>query len=142
MAVKLNPYLNCRGTAREAMTFYREVFGGEIRISSFRDFGQAEGPDDPEADLVMHAQLDTEGGLTLMGSDVPSRMEFSPGVNDFSVSLSGEDEAELTGYFDSLSQGGHVLMPLQTASWGDSFGMVRDRFGVTWLVNITARRDQ
>jgi len=136
MATRLNPYLNFRGDARAAMTFYRDVFGGELRMSTFEEFHAAQEP--AERDLIMHAQLETPNGLTLMGSDVPGRMDFQPGSNNFSVSLSGENEAELTGYYDRLSQRGTVLQALEKAPWGDAFGMVRDRFGITWLVNITA----
>jgi PhnB protein len=131
----LSPYLNFRGTAREAMTFYRSVFGGELAISSFTDFGMPVG--EGEGDLVMHSQLEVADGLLLMGSDVPSHMPYTPGENTFSVSLSGDDEAKLTGWFTGLSEGATIAEPLQKAPWGDSFGMLTDRFGVSWLVNIS-----
>jgi PhnB protein len=136
MATKLNPYLNFRGTTRAAMTFYHGVFGGDLRMSTFEEYHAAQDPS--EANQIMHAQLDGPNDLTLMASDVPQRMDFQAGTNDFSVSLSGEDEAELTGFFNGLAQGGMVLQPLEKAPWGDWFGMLKDRFGVTWLVNITA----
>ncbi len=135
MTVTLNPYLNFRGTAREAIEFYRSVFGGELTVSSFADFGM-EVPD-AEKDLVMHSQL-SGGGLTLMASDVPSHMEYVVGTNTFSVSLSGDDETTLTGYWQKLSAGATVNQPLSRSPWGDSFGMLHDRFGVSWLVNIAA----
>lgn len=132
----LNPYLNFRGNARDAMEFYATVFGGDLTVSTFADFNM---PVDPsESDKVMHSQLTTASGFTLMGADTPSYMEFVPGVNAFSVSLSGPhaDHAELTAYFAALSEGGEVAQPLEAAPWGDSFGMLVDRFGVSWLVNI------
>ena len=86
----------------------------------------------------MHSQLDTPTGFTLMGSDTPARMG-EPWPNG-SVSLSGDDEAELRGYWDKLRQGGKVTMPLEKAQWGDSFGMLIDKFGTTWLVNIAGKR--
>lgn len=133
MATKLNPYLSFRDTAREAMTFYQSVFGGELRMSTFADFHASDDP--AEADKIMHAQIDTEAGLTLMASDTPSSMEHDPG-NAYSVALSGDDEAALRGYWDRLSDGGQVRMPLGPAPWGDTFGMCVDRFGVSWLVSI------
>lgn len=133
MTTRLNPYLSFRDTAREAMEFYRSVFGGELTLSTFADYQASQDPAD--ADKVMHAQLVTEAGLVLMGADTPRGMELTPGTN-FSVSLSGEDEAELRGYWEGLSAGGTVALPLEKAPWGDSFGMCVDRFGVSWMVNI------
>ena len=135
MTTTLNPYLNFRGTARDAMTFYQSVLGGELTVSSFDDFGAPVG--EGEGALVMHSQLSTPSGFLLMGSDVPSHMDYSRGVNGYSVSLSGDDEAELTGYWQKLTDGATVSQPLEKAPWGDSFGMLTDKFGIVWLVNIT-----
>ena len=132
MASTLNPYLSFRDDARAAMEFYQAALGGELTISTFGEFGDA---DAPEANLVMHSQLTTPSGFTLMGSDTPPGMEFQEGGR-FSISLSGDDEAELRGYFDKLSEGGTVTMPLEKQMWGDVFGMVTDPFGVAWMVNI------
>jgi PhnB protein len=134
MASRLNPYLNFRDNAREAMTFYERVFGGKLTMSTFGEFGSAQ--EDAEKDLIMHAQLETDNGFTLMGSDTPARMEFTQGTN-YSVSLSGDDEEELKGYWNGLAEGATITMPLEKAPWGDSFGMLVDRFGVPWLVNIS-----
>jgi PhnB protein len=133
MAVTLNPYINFQDQTRDAMTFYQSVFGGELRMSSFQEYQAAQDPAD--ADKIMHAQLEGEGGLIFMASDTPSGMDYRPGTN-FSMSLSGEDETVLRGYFDKLADGGQVTMPLEKAPWGDTFGMLTDRFGVTWLVNV------
>ena len=133
MTTRLNPYLHFRDNAQEAMTFYRSVFGGELNTSTFGEFQMSEDP--AEKDKIMHAMLTTASGLTLMGADTPNGMDFSPG-NTCSVSLSGEDEAELTGYWQQLTEGATVHVPLEKAPWGDSFGMCTDRFGVEWLVNI------
>jgi PhnB protein len=135
MSTKLNPYLSFRDTAKAAMEFYQSVFGGELTLSTFAENHASEDP--AEQAKIMHGLLVTEGGLTLMGSDTPAGMEHTPG-NNFSVSLSGEDEAELRRYYEGLSAGGTVTMPLEKAPWGDTFGMCVDRFGVNWLVNITA----
>jgi PhnB protein len=132
----LNPYISFRGTAREAMEFYRTVFGGELDLSTFADF-QMPGVGEDEADLIMHGQLEAPGGLTLMGADTPSSMELPEGSN-ITISLSGDDEAELRGYWDKLAEGGTVTMPLEAAPWGASFGQLSDKFGVSWMVNIAA----
>jgi PhnB protein len=134
MSAQLNPYLNFRDNAREAMEFYREVFGGTLAVSSF---GEAHASADPsEDDLVMHSQLDGDNGIVFMASDTPPRMEYRPGSN-ISMSLSGDDEALLSSWYERLTDGGTVTMPLQKATWGDTFGMCVDKFGVNWLVNIS-----
>lgn len=133
MSTRLNPYLSFRDTAREAMDFYKSVFGGELTTSTFAEFHASEDP--AEQDKIMHAMLSTQDGLTLMASDTPNSMDYTPGTN-FSVSLRGENDAELRGYWQQLSEGGTVTMPLNQAPWGDTFGMCVDKFGVSWLVNI------
>ena len=137
MQTRLNPYLNFENNAREAMEFYRTVFGGKLQLSTFKDYHASQDP--AEDNLVMHSVLEAENGISFMASDTPNRMEFRPGTN-ISMSLSGDNEAELTAYFEKLSDGGTVTMPLQKAMWGDSFGMCTDKFGVQWLVNITAQK--
>jgi PhnB protein len=116
------------------MTFYQSVLGGELTVSTFGEFHASEDP--TEQDKVMHAQLETERGFTLMASDTPPEMERNPGDN-ISISLSGEDADELRGYWSKLSDGGTVTMPLEKQMWGDEFGMCVDRFGIPWMVNIT-----
>jgi PhnB protein len=136
MPTKLNPYLSFRNTARAAMTFYHSVFGGKLLMQTFKDYHAAENP--AEEDLIMHAILETEAGLTVMGSDTPMRMAYTPGTN-FSISLSGDNEPELRGYFEKLAAGGTITMPLEKAMWGDTFGMCSDQYGINWLVNIAAQ---
>jgi PhnB protein len=131
MASQLNPYLNFNGTARQAMEFYRDVFGGELTLTTFGEFGAADGAD---ADKIMHGQLQTGAGYTIMGADVPGHMAYEPAAG-FAVSLSGDDES-LQGYFEKLSSGGTVTMPLAKQAWGDEFGMLTDQFGIQWMVNI------
>ena len=134
MPAVLNPYLGFRDNAREAMTFYQSVFGGELTLSTFGEFQASEDP--AEADKIMHAMLTTGQGMVLMGADTPNAMGYTPG-STVSVSLSGDDEAELRGYWDKLSaDGGTVTVPLEPAPWGDIFGMCTDRFGTAWLVNV------
>ena len=131
MTTRLTPYLSFRDTAREAMEFYRTVLGGELTLSTFGDSGMP--VEESEAGNVMHGQLDTPSGFTLMGADTPSSMEVS---TNGTVSLSGDDEAELRGYWDALAAGGTLGVPLETAPWGDTFGILTDRFGIGWMVNI------
>jgi len=133
----LNPYLNFRNTTRAAMEFYQTVFGGKLTIGTFKEFHASQDPS--EDDLIMHAELRAENGITLMASDTPMRMELNPG-NNISIPLSGDDYPELSGYFEKLTAGGTVTMPLQTAIWGDSFGMCIDRFGIGWVVNIAGKK--
>ncbi|MET8908747.1 VOC family protein [Micromonospora sp. NPDC004551] len=132
MASRLNPYLNFRDNARQAMEFYQKVFGGNLTLSTFGEFGN---PDPSVADNVMHAQLETDRGYTLMASDTPPEMEYQPGTN-ISISLSGDDADELRGYWQQLTEGGTVAVPLEKQMWGDEFGMCVDRFGIGWMVNI------
>ena len=134
MSVRLNPYLHFRGDARAAMEFYAGVFGGELTLSTY---GEMHGSEDPaDQDKVMHGQLDGPHGLVIMGSDAPSSMAVTP-PSGFAVSLSGDDETVLRGWWDGLSDGGAVTAPLELAPWGDTFGMVTDRFGIDWMVNIS-----
>jgi PhnB protein len=139
MSTKLNPYLGFRDNAKEAMEFYHSVFGGDLTLSTFGENQASQDPD--EQDKIMHGMLVTENGLTLMGADTPKSMSYTPGDN-YSVSLSGEDEDELRRYWDGLSAGGTVTMPLEKAPWGDVFGMCADKFGVNWLVNVNAAQPQ
>jgi PhnB protein len=136
MTTRLNPYLNFRDTARQAMDFYEGVFGGQLSRSTFAEFQASEDP--AEQDKIMHSMLTTENGLVLMASDLPNSMDYIPG-NNFAVSLSGEDEDELRGYWGKLSDGGTVTMPLEQAPWGDTFGMCIDKFGTSWLININGQ---
>ena len=136
MTSRLNPYLNFNGNARQALEFYQGVFGGDLNLNTFADFG-AQGT--PDADRIMHGQLETEAGYTIMAADVTSDMEYHP-VSGASVSLSGEgpDAEALRGYWEKLSASGTTTMPMAKQAWGDEFGMCVDKFGVPWLVNIHA----
>ena len=137
MHTKLNPYLSFKSNARQAMEFYKSIFGGKLQMSTFKEYHASQTPD--EDDLIMHAELNAGDGLLFMASDTPARMEFHPGTN-MSMSLTGENEEELKSFFQKLSAGGKVGMPLEKAMWGDMFGMCTDKFGVGWMVNITAKK--
>ena len=132
MPSRLNPYVQFDGNAREAMEFYRGVFDAELTVNTFGEFGN----EDPAvADKTMHAQLENDRGFTLMASDTAPGMEHRPGTN-ITISLSGDDVEELHTYWDRLSDGGNVMMPLEKQMWGDEFGMLTDRFGIQWMVNV------
>ena len=132
MASRLNPYISFKDNARQAMEFYKEVFGGDLTVSTYGESGMAA---PGHEDQVMHAQLETPAGYTLMASDAPPGMEPSGG-SDIQVSLSGDDD-DLRTYFAKLSEGGSVTMPLEKQMWGDEFGMLVDPFGVNWMVNVS-----
>ena len=132
MASRLNPYVSFRDNAREALEFYKDVFGGNLSINTFGEYGDS---DAPEANNVMHGQLETDRGFTLMASDTPPGMDFNPGSN-ITISLSGDDEQELRGYWEKLSEGANVTMPLEKQMWGDVYGQCTDKFGVQWMVDI------
>ena len=133
MTSQLNPYLNFNGNARQALEFYTTVFGGDLNLNTFASFGST----GPDAERIMHGQLQTPAGYTIMAADVTSDMEYSAPAG-FSISLSGDAASgdDLRGYFESLGASGMITMPLQKQSWGDEFGMCVDGFGVPWLVNI------
>jgi PhnB protein len=131
MASRLNPYLSFRDNARQALEFYQSVFGGELHVNTFGEYG----PPGPDADKIMHGMLETTAGYTIMGADTPENMEYSAG-SSISISLSGDDADELRGYWDQLIDGGTVIEPLKLQMWGDEFGMCVDRFGINWMVNI------
>ena len=133
MTTRLNPYLSFRDTARPAMEFYHSVFGGELNSNTFGESGMSD--DVAEKDKIMHAMLEAPNGMTLMLADTPNSMELAEG-SAHSVSLSGDDEAELRSYWEGLSQGATVVVPLERAPWGDTFGMLVDQFGISWMVNI------
>lgn len=131
----LNPYLSFRNDARAAMEFYRGVFGGELEISTFDAFeGMVQDPS--ESNLVMHAQLTTSDGFILMASDTPTGMDYTP-AGGMSVSVSGDDEAQLERFWRGLADGGAVTMPYEVPPWGGRFGMLRDRFGIHWMISYS-----
>jgi PhnB protein len=136
MQSQLNPYISFKDNTRQAMEFYQSVFGGKLDMNTFKEFNASEDP--AEDNKIMHAMLVAENGITFMAADTPNSMEYDPG-SSISMSLSGSDEAQLRGYFEKLSAGGTITMPLEQAPWGDHFGMLDDKFGVTWMVNITAQ---
>ncbi len=129
----LNPYLTFNGNAGEAMRFYHSVIGGTLDMQTFKDAKMAK---TKEEDRIVHALLKAEG-IVLMASDGQMNMqvEFGDNVN---MSISGSDPKRLGGIFEGLAKGGRVDMPLAKQFWGDTFGMLTDKFGIHWMVNIEA----
>jgi PhnB protein len=138
MQSRLNPYLRFKDNTREAMEFYKSVFGGELTLNTFGESGASQTPS--EDNLIMHAMLEADNGIIFMASDTPTGMEYVSG-SSISMSLSGDNEAELTAYFEKLSTGGTVAEPLVKAPWGDTFGMFTDKFGIDWMVNIAGPKE-
>jgi PhnB protein len=135
MASRLNPYLQFKVNARDAMTFYKDVFGGDLTLNTFSEYGGG-------GDGIMHSQLESPSGFTLMASDTPDGMDFPGPGGNITISLSGDDSDDLRGYWDKLADGGTVAMPLEKQMWGDEFGMVTDKFGISWMVNIAGEQNR
>jgi PhnB protein len=132
MTSQLNPYLTFNGNGREAMEFYHSVFGGQLRINTFGEFGSS---DPAIADKVMHAMLTTDQGYILMASDIAPGMPYNPG-NTITCSLSGDPGEGLEQAWEKLSDGGTITMPFEKQVWGDVYGMCIDKFGIPWMVDI------
>lgn len=135
MAVKLNSYIMFNGNAKEAIEFYKSVFGGEVYSDTYGSFADKMPSDPADADKIMHAYLKGDNGIELMVSDVATGMEFPTGAQ-IQLTLNGDDETILRGYWDKLVEGGNVALPLEEAPWGDKFGVLIDKFGINWMVDI------
>ncbi|MFF5624980.1 VOC family protein [Microbacterium sp. NPDC012755] len=148
MSITTTTHLNFRGTARQALEFYRSVFGGEIALATYGEFGMP--ADTPGADLLVFGELDG-GGIRLMAYDIPglddasatageTRRENGLTITDrpFFQSLRATLLDELTGYWDALAVGAEVVEPLAASAWSAGFGMLTDRFGVTWVLDVRA----
>jgi PhnB protein len=130
MVARLNPYIGFRGRAREALEFYKSVFGGELEVMTFAEMGES----GPDAELVMHGRLETPQGFTLMAADAPDKMGLAS-ETFVTISLSGDDP-QLREFWAKLSDGGSVDVPFEKQSWGDEFGECTDKFGVRWSVDL------
>lgn len=125
------PYFHFPGTARMALTFYGEVFGGEVQLHTFKEFNRSDGP----ADAIAHGGL-MRGPVSLFGSDV-SGDEFPVRCEGLMLSLLGiAAPSVLTEWFSKLSEGGRIVDDLQVRPWGDSDGQVVDRYGIHWLIGF------
>jgi len=132
MPSQLNAYVSFKDNARQALEFYKSVFGGKVELHTFDEMP---GVAADETDKIMHGMLTADNGITFMAADTPKGMTFTEGAR-ISMSLSGDNEPELRGYWDKLAEGGNITMPIAKAPWGDTFGMLVDKFGIQWMVNI------
>ncbi|MFD0898876.1 VOC family protein [Actinomadura sediminis] len=139
MPVKAVTHLNFRGDAREALAFYRSVFGGDLAAVTYKDAGNVQ--DEADADNVMWGQVDAGNGFRVMAYDVPSALPWNRGENAFFVSVRGDDAGEITAYWKKLADGATVVQPLGPAQWAPLYGMLKDRFGVTWVLDVVAEYD-
>lgn len=134
MPVKLNSYIGFKDNAKEAMEFYKSVFGGELFMDTFENYADNMPVEEGDKDKIMHAYLKGDNGVELMAADTPKGMEYQEGSR-ISLALNGDDEATLREYWDKLSEGGEITMPFEKSPWGSTFGMLTDKFGVSWMID-------
>jgi len=136
MSIVTTTHLNFRGDARAALEFYQSVFGGEITLVSYQDAQNVQDPS--EADQVMWGQVIGDNGFHVMAYDVPVRMSWEQGQISFFVSIRGKSADEITSYWKGLSEGAIVVQELAPAGWAPLYGMLKDRFGVVWVLDVIA----
>jgi PhnB protein len=133
--IALEAYIFFKGNAKEAMEFYKNVFGGELNVVTYAESGMSAEGTSP--DWLMHASLEG-GAVKLMASDTA---QASPVAKKVSLSLGGTNEARMREIFDALSAGGSVFSDLKKEAWGDIFGSFKDKYGVEWMMNIGVKKD-
>ncbi|MGY0504714.1 VOC family protein [Luteimonas sp. e5] len=138
----MNPYLSfTRGECRDAFDFYQSVFGARcVAAHTWGESQMAEYAPDGDANRMMHATLEFPDGSILMGADVPP--QHARPFGGFSLSVQCETVAEAERLFAGISEGGSITMPLEKTFWAERFGMCNDRFGVAWMVNCEAAKEQ
>lgn len=134
MSVQAVTHLNFRGQARAALAFYHAVFGGQIMLATYQDFGAV--PEGTPADGIIWGQVAADSGMRIMAYDVQADKAWHPGENAFYVSLRGDSVDEITALWERLVDGGSVVHPLAPATWSPLYGMLKDRFGVTWVLDV------
>ena len=136
MSVTTTAHVNSRGAAREMLEFYRGAFDGELVVATYTDIHAVEDP--AQADQVAWGQVEAPSGFRIMAYDVQPAKPFHPGENAFYIALRGTDADEIQHMWDGLADGATVLTPLAPAPFAPLYGMLTDRFGVTWIVDVTA----
>lgn len=149
MTIQTTTHLNFRGDARAALGFYQSVFGGHTVINTYADFGTPQ--EIPGADHVVFGLVASDNGFRVMAYDIPgesggtivggtsTRRENNTTITDQAlfVSINADTLNEAQGYWDKLADGASVVEPLAASAWSPGFGMLTDRFGVTWSVGVT-----
>lgn len=136
MTLTATPHLNFRGNARAALAFYQAAFDGELTLVTYQQAGQVGQAD--EADQIMWGQVTSASGLRVMAFDVPASRPWHPGDNAFFIVVGGTTADEVTGTWNRLSEGATILQPLAPAQWAPLYGMLKDRFGMTWVVSLAS----
>lgn len=136
MTINVTNHLNFRGDARAALQFYQSVFGGDLTLVTYKDAHSVQNP--AEADQVMWGQVASKSGFRVMAYDVPSRLPWEQGQNAFFVSVRGESTDEISALWEKLSPGAAIVQALAPSGWAPLYGMLKDRFGVTWVLDVTA----
>ncbi|WP_291049584.1 VOC family protein [Herbiconiux sp.] len=150
MSLTTTTHLNFRGDARAALEFYRSVFGGHLVVTTYGDFGMP--ADAPGADKVVFGQVATDDGFRVLAYDIPGQSGGSsvdPGSTrrengvtiteqPFFVAVDGDSLDEVQGYWDALAAEATIVEPLAASAWSAGFGMLTDRFGVTWILGVAA----
>ena len=134
---QINPHINFNGNAEEAFTFYKSIFGGAFsKIVRFKDFSNEEFQvAEKEANKIMHIALPI-GKNVLMANDVPEIMGLTnENENRSKISISTASKEEADKLFNGLSVNGQIEMPIGDSPWGTYFGMLRDKFGIEWMVD-------
>jgi PhnB protein len=136
LSVTTTTHLNFRGDARAALEFYQSVFGGDLAVVTYEDAGAVQ--EESEAGQVMWGQVLAADGFHVMAYDVPASLGYQQGENSFFVSVRGETVDEITGYWEKLTKGSAVVVPFGPAGWAPAYGMLRDRFGVVWVLDVVS----
>jgi PhnB protein len=134
MTIKTTTHLNFRGQARKALEFYQSVFGGEIMLATYGQAGTAETP--AQEDLITWGQVVSADGFHIMAYDVQPTLGYDPGENPVFVSVRGDNADEITAYWGKLAQGATVIQPIGPSGWSPLYGMLKDCFGVTWVLDV------
>ena len=137
MSVKTTAHINFHNEARAALEFYQSVFGGEIAIATYADIHAAE--NESHANQVAFGRVTAPNGFDLMAYDVQPSKQFERGENSFYITLEGKDADEIKGLWDALGvEAKAILIPLAPAPFAPLYGMLTDRFGITWIIAVMA----
>ncbi|GAB7550836.1 VOC family protein [Novosphingobium resinovorum] len=137
MTFAVTTHLNFRGQARAALDFYQHVFGGEQTVMTYGAMGQAQLAGSP--DHVIWGQVAAEDGFRIMAFDVQAGHDHDAGTNAFYVSLRGTSADAVRQRWEALAEGAAILQPIGPSAWSPLYGMLADKFGITWIVDVDPR---